>query len=226
MISSSDWDDALEMFAESERQRLGGSPTSVEVRRYLRGELAEPDASRVRALMIYDPALTPLLRQRTSGPSRRPSWTLALAASATIIAMVLSVLLVHSTRRVSELEQLALRPTLHSSRHEFAPMRTRGGGGATIRKLQAGEERYLLVAFVADETHDSAGTYQIDIVRDNGSPMTLWRISQARPEEGAFDISVPGALLTPGDYRIEIRSNHDGEVRLVESYAFSVDAPP
>jgi hypothetical protein len=57
MISKADWQAVHDRMSEEERRRLGPPPTAEEVGAYLRGELAEGEAARVRALLVAYPEL-------------------------------------------------------------------------------------------------------------------------------------------------------------------------
>jgi len=205
MMTKDDWNDALDTWIDSEGHRLGGSPTPEEVVAYLRGELSAADAARVRALLVYDPALTPLLQERTTNivPFRR---RLLPIAAALVIALQ-TVLLIQSRVQIAQMN----RPFAHESRHELeAVPLTRGPAPPPpVTDLPAGEARYLL-ALPVDEPSS-----RIDLVDRSG---VVWSETEVRPIEGSIELEIPGKFLRPGSYRIDVY----GEGHLVKRFAFRV----
>jgi hypothetical protein len=198
MITKNDWNDALEAWAEEERERLGDSPSPEEVVAYLRGELSGAAAERVRALLVYDPALTPLLDERVPPPRKR----FALRVYAVAATIVLAVLIAQWPRP---------EPSAPASHHELSHFR--GRGPAVAAELSAGQGGYLLTV-VPSEAPADAG-HDIEIAR--GSKV-LWRLRGVRPINNAFFITIPGGLLRPGTYTLNI--SVDG--RRTDSYRFDV----
>jgi hypothetical protein len=172
--------------------------------------------------MVLDPELTPLLPASVASDVRRPLWTQRFAAAAALLMAILGLLLIRSERRILDLQRQAGRPLVQSSREEFRSMRLRGGGGPR-HQLIAGQEHYLLVAFVSDGA--PYATYRLDIIKENSDPPALlWRVSGKRPDDGAFDISVPGTLLPPGSYRLDLYETDGSRSRLSERYRFTVES--
>lgn len=198
MITKTDWDDALEAWADDERTRLGGSPTESEIRAYLNGELSANDAARVRALMVYDPALNARLRPPKSP---RVMW---LRFAATFAAGVIIGIVPFLMR---------VQPATLAARYEFAVEHTRGNS-PTHTYLVEGKDSYVLIAHV-DDADDKL--YRVQLVRDADTKVLF--DDSAQPDKGgAFVINVDGRKLSRGDYRIDISENGS----TVQSYTFSV----
>ena len=210
MITKDDWNNALDVWVDEERRRLGGPPSPVEVVAYLSGTLSGADAARVRALLVYYPELTPLLNERIEKPltTRQPSLQ-AIAAALSIAA--LTTLLVREQRRNAE-------PVIHSSRHELVALHARGP--AISLELPAGQEHYLISIVAPVSLTDAA--YEIEIVR--GSDV-LWTATGARPIDDTFDVSIPGRFLTPGTYTLNVYALRGERKRIVEHYMFRVKTP-
>ncbi|HEX6099178.1 MAG TPA: hypothetical protein VF432_22890 [Thermoanaerobaculia bacterium] len=198
MITKNDWDDALNAWAEEERERLGGPPSPEEVMAYLDGELSGAAAERVRALLVYSPELTPLLDERVEKPQHKP---LALRAYAVAATVVLALLLVNRPDR---------EPAVASSHHEFSPLLTRGTG--VTRELPAGEREYVITV-VPSQPPD--GEHEIEIARGT---KRLWSAGGVHPIDDTFIVTIPGEFLDVGTYTLIVR----GDDGVVDRYAFRV----
>lgn len=208
MITKTDWDAALDSWIGDERERLGGPPTPEEVVAYLSGELPPAEATRVRALLVYYPELTPLLEERIEKPrvlAYRPRALQLYAVAATLVIALLSADALLQRRRNAE-------PAALSAHHVFRPALTRSGA-APAYELPAGEARYLLSIEPVEKP--SGRDHEIEIARES---RVLWRARGVRAIDGAFVIDVPGRFLEPGTYTLRVR---DGE-RLVARYTFRV----
>lgn len=199
MITRNDWNDALGAWAEEERERLGGPPSPEEVVAYLRGELSGAAEERVRALLVYDTALTPLLDERVAKPRReRFAWR-AYAVAATIVLAVLAV------------QWPRPEPSAPTSHYELTPFRTRGP--AVVAELPAAKGESLLTVVPSAPPADTG--HDIEIARDS---KVLWRLRGVRPIDNAFVITIPAGFLEPGTYTLNI--SVDG--RRTDSYRFGV----
>lgn len=205
MITKSDWNDALDAWVGHERERLGGTPSREEVMAYLRGELSSAEAARVRALLVYDPELTPLLNAPVP-KSRKPRPLQLYAAAATLAIALLTTDAIRQRARNAQ-------PAIPTSTHALDADLTRSGAAAIEQELPAGEGRYLLTLVPPEPP--AAGEYALEIARD---ARVLWSKDGVRPIDGTFLIDVPGKFLEPGSYTAYVL--RDG--RLVARYAFRV----
>jgi hypothetical protein len=202
MITKNDWDAALDAWVAEERERLGGPPSRDELAAYLSGELPPAEEARVRALLVYYPGLTPLLRTRRA--TRRLSALRLYAVAVTLVIALLSTDAIVQRRR-------SVQPSVPSSHHELNAVLTRGG--APAYELPAGQARYLLTIVPPEPPAESA--YELEIVQES---RVLWRARGVRPIDDTFVIDVPGAFLEPGTYTLLVRA--DG--RFVARYTFRV----
>lgn len=206
MITTDDWNDALDAWIAEERERLGGSPTPEEIVAFLRGELSPAEAARVQALLVYTPELTPLLSERSDRErATRKRASLRIYAGAVTLAVVL-----FGTDALQQRRRNA-QPTVPSSHHEFNALLARGP--APVSELVAGQERYLITAVPSAPPAEPA--YKLEITRDS---RVLWSARDVRPIDDTFVIDVPGRFLTPGTYTLSVLA--DG--RLVDRYPFRV----
>jgi hypothetical protein len=211
MITSEDWDAAEEEFMAAERERLGGPPTPVEVVAYARGELPEEAAARVRALLVYFPALTGILSERP--PRKRTRHLLPLAAALFLAAF--GALLWHSQRLTQELRE----PRIYGHRHQLLPMNWRGSARPSAYEVPHRESHLFSIA-IPDEPRFPK--YRLELLAVNGSPRTLWRGADIDLEPGdTIDLAVPGAMLGQGLYRIDLYGIRTNAQRL-ESYTIRV----
>lgn len=203
MITKNDWDAALDAWVAEERERLGGPPSPEEIAAYLHGELPTAEEARVRALLVYYPELTPLLRTRRA--TRRPSALRLYGVAATLVIALLGTDAIVQRRR-------SVQPSVPSSHHELNAVLTRGTG-APAYELPAGQARYLLTIVPPEPPAESA--YELEIARES---RVLWRARGVRPIDDTFVIDVPGAFLEAGTYTLLVRT--DGQ--FVARYTFRV----
>lgn len=210
MITKNDWDDALDAWVEDERERLGGPPSPEEVVAFLSGALSPADAARVRTLLVYYPELTDLLTERIEQPrvSWKPAALRVYAVAATLVIAMLAIAVAREWKTNTQ-------PSFHTARHELTSFPTRGI--APVQEIAGGQQRYRIVAVPSQLPAD--GEYEIEITRGKA---VLWRAGGVPPVDGAFDISVPGAFLKPGEYALNVYAPHDAERRLIEHYRFRV----
>ena len=208
MITKHHWDEALDAWTLAERERLGGPPTAAQIVAYTRGELPPAEAARVRALLVYDPELTPLL----SLARRRTPWARVLPVAAGLLITVLSV--VHSRWELR-------RPYVHEARYELQALHARGGpSDPRIHELPPGEERYLLSLVVY--TARDYPSYRLELV--DARAKVVWQTSATQPIDGTFELSVPQALIRGGTHRIDVYGIDGTEARRLESFRVRVTA--
>ena len=208
MITKTDWDDALDAWVAEERERLGGPPSEEDIVAYLSGDLAPAEASRVRALLVYYPELTPLLTERIEQPrvvELRPRALQLYALAATVVIALLAGNALVQRHRDAQ-------PVAVSSHHVFSPSLTRGGAGPAY-ELPSGGARYLLTIYPVATPRDEE--HEIEILRGSG---VVWHARGVRPIEDAFLIDVPGRFLEPGTYTLRVRAAD----RLVARYIVRV----
>jgi hypothetical protein len=208
MITNTDWDEALDAWVENERARLGGPPTREEIVAFLRGELSAAETTRVRALLVYYPELTPLLTERIEKPrviAHRPRALQVYAVAATLVIALLSTEVLVERARNAE-------PAAVSSHYTFSPSLTRSGAGLPY-ELAAGETRYLLTIIPIETPRNRE--HEVEIARES---RVVWRADDVHPLDGAFVIDVPGRFLERGTYTLRVR---DGE-QLVARYTLQV----
>ena len=198
MITKHDWDAALDGWIAAERERLGGSPPPEDVVAFTRGELPQPQAARVRALLVLDPELTPLLDEVAPRAPRSFARTIAIAAS-----VVIAFLGFELARTMHEQRQ----PYVYASRHVLEDPHQRGAVPPRVYELPADEERYLIELELPDDTSDP--DYRIEII-DTQQSKIIWSVAHVQPP---LAISVPRELLRGKTYRINVR----GQTR-VESF--------
>lgn len=247
MIERDEWDEAADAWIAAERERLGGPPSPEELGAYMNGELAGPEAARIRALLVYYPELTSLLAEAVPEPADdllsdvevardRAALQARLTAddqqflhhllpmAASVIIAVLTALLLQSRFELARLRRESDLPYVHAARHELRTERSRGRA-TTARpyELPPHETRYMLALILAD-SHDY-GKFRIDIVdltTDGGK--IVWSTPAARPVDGAFELSVPRQFLHAGTYRIDVSGGVSDAPRHLES--FWIDVPP
>lgn len=177
-MSAKSMNDIIELWVDAERDRMGPI-TQDEIDRFLDGTLPEPRATRVRALMIYDPALTPLLREhRTRWPK----------------AMLVAFLLVGATTAALFLRRD--HPTI-AARYELVSEHARGPAPEIM--IRGGEANYVFVTHLDDSNTETQ--YRVELLREPDTK--LLREDNVRARGGAITLDVPGAGLTPGRYRID-----------------------
>lgn len=214
MITKNDWLAAADDYMAYERERLGELPTPEEVVAYANGELDEPAASRVRAALVYEPALTDLLVEElpenvVAMPPRRASrhW-MAIAA---MVLLAVTALLVVQFRNPSGPEQYV----------ELWPSEVRGMSTPHRQSVPAGASRYHFRAPVLAEREFAS--YRVALVRDGD---TTWTTTDVQREAGGIvRVTLPGRKLKPGHYVITLHGLGDGEPELLQTYAISVRSP-
>jgi hypothetical protein len=208
MITRNDWDAALDAWVIEERERLGGPPTPEEIIAWKRGDLDEEEAARVRALLVYYPELSSLITEPLEAQAvvRPFPWKNAFAVAASIFIAVIAMLLVRERRENAT-------PKVYTARYEFTDVQTRGATTPATYVLPANQKHYLVTAVLAEPPSDHP--YRIVITRD-GQP--VWNTNEAHPIDGAFEIDLPGNLLKPGTYILEV---YEG-ARLANRYRFRV----
>lgn len=214
MISSNDWDRALDAWVEDERERLGGRPTASEIARFRRGELPKEDAARVRALLVYYPDLTPLLRAKSEKRwlGRLMSYAAVAAAAVCVTHLAIEPRLTRETSR----------PYVHESRYELRGLHSRGGAAETaLLELPADEERYLVTIALSESPHDPA--YRIELF-DGSTP--VWRSGSVQPVDGTFEVSLPRESLRGGTYRLVVFGVDDDGAHLRDEYRLRVAPAP
>ena len=244
-MTNDDWYSAEAEYMRQERERLGGPPSPEEVAALLRDELAEAEAARVQALLVYYPGLSDLLGQNV--PSEEPAlltreevaagWkSLQSRLPATMgrppkrsfprrmlpLAAMLAVgffsgfyLRTASTGKVPQ-------PQAFSLPHELHPIGARRGAGEERpHRLAANERNYLLVLLLGHETQYPH--YRIELIdSDMTPPKVIWRSSPLQQlANRPFTIAVPRAFLETGLYRVELYGE-DGQSHHLASYLVSV----
>ncbi|HYH09538.1 MAG TPA: hypothetical protein VEK11_20995 [Thermoanaerobaculia bacterium] len=214
MITKNDWLAAAEAYMADERERLGELPTPEEVVAYAHGELDENAANRVRAALVYEPALTDLLLEdvpdnvvpMTAPPRRSRQW---IAAAAMVVIAVTALFFAQLRNPDGPAQTLTLRPSEYR------------GASSYRQTLVAGASRYHLSAPVfADRTYSS---YRIALVRDGE---TIWDAADLQREpDDAVHVTIPGRELKPGKYTITLHGLGDEEPELLQTYAISVHSP-
>jgi hypothetical protein len=223
MITKNDWDAALDSWVIAERERLGGPPTPEEVVAYTRGELAPPDAARVRALLVYYPELTSLLTPMDEAPvqiaQRRRSWTRFMPLAAGLIIALLTMLLVQSRWQLAQRARESRQPYIHETRHVLQELRARGAPmDVHVYELPAGEQRYLLALSVFDE-QQSYSDYRVEIVDATSTARNVvWSESARQPVNGAIELTVPRQLIERGTYRIDVFGVEPDRADLLASF--------
>lgn len=219
MITNDDWNAALDAWIAAERDRLGGPPSIEQVVACVRDELADADAERVRALLVYYPELTPLLEDATpveqfTRPAPRVHRPWAIAAGVTIA--LLTGLAVESRW---ELAALSRKPYIHESRHELRPMRMRGGALPPPYELPANEDRYLLAPMLIEQA--DYRDYRIDLV-DVAEEKVIWSTAGVQPVNGVFELAIPRKFLRETSYRIDVYGLAGDKAHALESFRFRV----
>jgi hypothetical protein len=206
MIKKHDWDEALDVWTLGERERLGGPPTPAQIVAYTRGELPAAESTRVRALLVYYPELTPWLR----APKRPALLRRFLPLAAGLLIATLTV--VHSRWEDRQ-------PYVHQTRHELQSLHARGPGEEPVYELPADEERYLLALVVYPE-RDYA-SYRVELV--NARSNVVWQSDVAQPADGTFEVSVPQELIRGGTHRINVYGIDGTDARRLESFRIRVE---
>jgi hypothetical protein len=226
MITKNDWDAALDAWVTEERERLGGPPTPEEVVAYTRGELADAEAARVRALLVYYPELTSLLLDDADAPALPKRWTphsllrfMPLAAG--LLIALLTVLLIQSRGELARSAQENRTPYVHQTRYELQALQSRGVGELPVYELPPGEERYLLALTLLSET--AYERYRIDIVAiSGGRSNVVSTMKTVRPAEGTLELSVPRPLIQSGTFRIDVYGIEGDRTERVESFRIRI----
>jgi len=190
MITSHDWDAALDAWIIEERERLGGPPSPEEVDAFLTGELNDQEAARVRALLVYYPELTSLLDDVVP-PARRSrvrAWAIAAALGA-----ALTIPLAIEIRERNE-------PTV-----VLENMQPRGRPSTPVHELPTGKEPYSLELSITEERFEQ---YRVEVV-DTARSKVVWRQAGLRVP---LRISVPRRALHAGTYRIDVFGSDEEKV--------------
>ncbi len=88
------------------------------------------------------------------------------------------------------------------------------------RTIAAGAEDFVFILSASPADQVNAAGYQANITHQDGT--TSWRLDPVkRSAEGYFTVRIPGPLLRPGQYAIEISTG--GE--LVCEYRFEIEEP-
>lgn len=221
MITKSDWQDALDGMTAEDRRRLGTAPTAEEVAAYMGGELAGEEEARVRELLVAYPELArtttmpfpqddqPLPDEqldrrwaefqsriapvpREEGGRVLQFWRVA-AALAAALAVVFGALLWRAQVRLNEPRAAWQIAVLEMDGH-------RGPAGPATVVRPEGESLDLVVPLIGTSQYRE---YRLDLVT---AERTLWKSEPLRRDEDttSFSISLPGAYLKPGRYRVEL----------------------
>jgi len=216
MITANDWNDALASSIAEERERLGGRPTAEEIVAYTRGELDPATTQRVRALLVYNPDLTPYLRLR----ERKPRFFLRLQ---TLAAGLLLPVLALSGWMVSNAHRIAMQPQVMLARQELRVTPTRGSGTRAATIVRA--DRYLLAPRLRGTPTE--GTYRLQLLDlSSAEPKVVWTTQDVRPIGRSFELAIPGEFLREGDYRLDIEATDRAASPSVERFAFRVVGAP
>lgn len=214
MIAKSDWDAAAEAYMARERERLGGPATPEEVVALLEGRLSPTEAERVRALLVYSPALTSILTESPRAIRRPRRW---LPVAAGLFIAVLSGLLVESRW---ELRQLQRMPHVHGTRHVLVPMRSRGPAKTFVHRLRPERASFVIAPVITGD--QDYPRYEVEILDLRGTePKPVWSGEVHRQTDDSVDVAVPRGFLSVGTYRIEVYGVA-GKRELLESYTIRI----
>lgn len=199
-----EWDVALDPWIATERERLGGRPSSEEIAAYHRGELRDEEAERVRALLVYYPDLTPLL---LSSEEKRATLTHYLPLGAGVLIALVSI-----SRWFDRSE-----PYVYRTVHTLEPLNARGVAEPPVYELPSGQTQYLLTLVTSSDYK----RYRVEIVRDT---TVVWETT-AEASDGTITLSIPRKDIDGETHRIDLYGiDDDGEHR-VDSYRVRVKAP-
>jgi hypothetical protein len=211
MISKTDWLAAADSYMAAERELLGELPTPEDVVAYANGELDEDAAGRVRAALVYEPALTDLLLEDVPDnvvpivrPRRSQRW---MAIAAMVVLAVTALLFVQSRNPDGPEQYVDLRPSQY-----------RGASAAQRQIVTAGGSEYRFTALLlADRVYTS---YAVALVDADGDE--LWDTNRVqRDGEAIIRVTIPGRKMKPGLYSIVVYG--DGEV--LQTYPIRVEPP-
>lgn len=173
----------------------------------------------IRSLAAAEPQLfaAPTVVPRVASPGERKGqrlqrWVsgLALAATATFAA-----LFVNTRQQLGELE-LALRDAQRPG-VEVEFIRLDEMRGATAAGVRALPSPTAMVVLEIPAGPTPLETYRVRVLRDQE---IIWDLSPARADaDGLLLISVPGALLKPGQYRAVLSATEELAIP-VDSYEF------
>jgi hypothetical protein len=194
----SEWLAVAEEFMAEEFERLGGPPTPEEVVAYAKGTLSEEEANRVRALLVYEPALTDVLAEPAPQEMpRRNTWGVSLAAAA------LAVLVVGSLFTLFESRGPEVPLVLHS-------IPTRGPSSERVFSVVEDASRYRFTIVLMQP---KSATYRVEIFdADARSERVLWSTDQSqRRGDDTIEVTVDGDVLERGAYVLRVRGDAEEE---------------
>jgi len=227
MITKSELETLLEELNCEDRERLGDPPSVEEMLAYMRGELAEPEEERVRALLVAYPELARALVQMSdedvdvdvdrqlaafNSERRVVQFPAIVAAIAAALALAFGVLLWRAESRLGQ-------PRVAWDVNLLTPDGRRGGPESPIVLQPAGDSFLIETPLPSGPAFKE---YRLDIVEGEAGG-TLWRSSALRRSDSdSFALLVPRRFLKPGKYRVVLYGVDGGHEEKLATYSVQV----
>jgi hypothetical protein len=247
MITKSDWQAVHARLLAERRDTLGDPPTVEEMLAYSRGELSRDDEERVRALLVSYPELLRALtveftdddaqpgdpdylpepvvarqwdafqgrirgRQRSDGGRVLQFWR-ASAAVAAALAIAFGALLWRAQSQLDGPRVLSGQPQV------LQPEGHRRGGGEAVKTFPRNTELLLVVSLQIEQEFP---LYRLEIASAADPSRPIWRDSSAKPQDGAFLVTISRKFLASGTYRLTVYGINGAREEQLDTYAFLV----